>query len=251
MTDTDPLREAPIAWIVLCTDADQIRIWWRDEERAKAWAARHDRPLIPLYAKPFVAADFLALPTAAPLREAQSDLTRAELGAAALRRQPARIGNESNHEYLVRLARAVINASSAVENVVLPFSPAKPVRQAKDLLTEFQAYWGEPPLDDQQFEMLEGMISEALASALPPAPSIESECCREDTLAWEPCPAFQDLQKEKGDLRSAVIEECAEASENIAKRFRFSYGADTTSSSAVNLATAAIRALANAKGDGK
>jgi NTP pyrophosphatase (non-canonical NTP hydrolase) len=66
MTDTDPLREAPIAWIVLCTDADKIRIWWRDEEPAKAWAARHDRPLIPLYAKPFVAADFLAIPPAAP-----------------------------------------------------------------------------------------------------------------------------------------------------------------------------------------
>jgi hypothetical protein len=68
-SDADALREAPVAWIVLSTDADQIRIWWRDEEPAKAWAARHGLPLIPLYAKPFSAADFLALPPAAPLRE--------------------------------------------------------------------------------------------------------------------------------------------------------------------------------------
>jgi hypothetical protein len=59
-----PLREAdpePVAWTVLSTDADRIRIWWRDKELAEKWAAEHSLPLIPLYAKPFATADFLAL----------------------------------------------------------------------------------------------------------------------------------------------------------------------------------------------
>jgi Restriction alleviation protein Lar len=164
MTDTDPLLPCPFCgseaqidsdnglFVVLCTHYGCQAMPMARSSKTSAIESWNRR---------------VALPPAAPSREAQSDLTRAELGATALRRQPARIGNESNHEYLVRLARSVINASSAVESVVLPFS--KPVRLAKDLLTEFQAYWGEPPLDDQQFEMLEEMISEALASAPQPA----------------------------------------------------------------------------------
>lgn len=53
----------PVAWVVLSSDTDNLRIWWRDKERADKWAAEHDRPLIPLYAKPFAAADFLPLAT--------------------------------------------------------------------------------------------------------------------------------------------------------------------------------------------
>lgn len=53
-----------VAWIVLSKDTDNLRIWWRDKERAEKWAAENDRPLVPLYAKPFAMADFL--PLAAP-----------------------------------------------------------------------------------------------------------------------------------------------------------------------------------------
>lgn len=70
-----PLREAapePVAWTVLSTDADRIRIWWRDKELAEKWAAEHSLPLIPLYAKPFAAADFLALASAAPAIQIQA-----------------------------------------------------------------------------------------------------------------------------------------------------------------------------------
>lgn len=34
--------------------------------------------------------------------------------------------------------------------------------------------------------------------------AIESECCREDTKAWEPCAPFADLQAENAILREAL-----------------------------------------------
>jgi hypothetical protein len=34
--------------------------------------------------------------------------------------------------------------------------------------------------------------------------TIESECCREDAVAWEPCPPFQELQAENDRLRAAL-----------------------------------------------
>lgn len=34
--------------------------------------------------------------------------------------------------------------------------------------------------------------------------TIESECCREDTQAWEPCPPFQELQAENEMLRKTL-----------------------------------------------
>jgi len=39
-----------VAWLVLSEETGNTRIWWRDEERAKAWATKHNKPLIPLYA---------------------------------------------------------------------------------------------------------------------------------------------------------------------------------------------------------
>lgn len=46
-----------------------------------------------------------------------------------------------------------------------------------------------------------------------------------------------------GKITRNVIEQCAQASDAVAKRFRFSYGASTTQSAAIDLATQAIRAL--------
>lgn len=61
MHDGTTIGQEPVAWVVLAKDVDNVRIWWRDKERAEKWAAEHDLPLVPLYAKPFSTADFLAL----------------------------------------------------------------------------------------------------------------------------------------------------------------------------------------------
>ncbi len=55
--------DEPVAWAALSSDADKLRIWWRDKAAADAWAGQHNRPVVPLYAKPFAAADFLPLAT--------------------------------------------------------------------------------------------------------------------------------------------------------------------------------------------
>lgn len=72
-TRTAPAPTDAVAWVVMSSDADNIRIWWRDKERAEKWAAEHDQPLIPLYAKPFAAADFLALSTSTKVTTATTE----------------------------------------------------------------------------------------------------------------------------------------------------------------------------------
>jgi len=70
-----------------------------------------------------------------------------------------------------------------------------------------------------------------------------------DKIAALQSPAATALEMNRlsaqADVRAATIEECAKASEEIAKGFRFSYGAETSQSAAINLATQAIRALAS------
>jgi len=56
----------PVAWLVLAKDRNNTRIWWQDKERAEAWSAQHNLPLIPLYAAPLPAASILALSTPSP-----------------------------------------------------------------------------------------------------------------------------------------------------------------------------------------
>jgi hypothetical protein len=58
----------PDAWLVLSEETGNTRIWWRDRERAEAWAAQHEKTLIPLYR---------ALPSEAIGREArEKEITR-------------------------------------------------------------------------------------------------------------------------------------------------------------------------------
>jgi hypothetical protein len=52
LTGGDAVAGEAVAWIALSNDQDKVRIWWRDEERAKDWAKTHSAPVIPLYAHP-------------------------------------------------------------------------------------------------------------------------------------------------------------------------------------------------------
>jgi hypothetical protein len=51
-TASDAVAGEAVAFIALSNDQDKVRIWWRDEERAKDWAKTHSAPVIPLYAHP-------------------------------------------------------------------------------------------------------------------------------------------------------------------------------------------------------
>lgn len=81
---------------------------------------------------------------------------------------------------------------------------------------------------------------------------VECICCRGEMFNKTDRAAIETARVMVADLalpqpatvdRAAVIDECAEASEKIAKSFRLSYGADTTQSAAINLVISAIRTL--------
>jgi hypothetical protein len=84
---------------------------------------------------------------------------------------------------------------------------------------------------------------------------IESECCREDTAAWEPCPPFVELQKEIAELRAArnIAVEDEEIADMICQgKCLHPDGrcVGTEVAWCIQIAAKIRRALANAKGDG-
>jgi hypothetical protein len=161
VTPGERSSQEAVAWVVLSTDADQVRIWWRDKERAIVWAEQHDRPLIPLYAKPFASSDFLALSTPPVVAGADRAAELKQILSICEDNAPDFCNHKMALDFVRQVAaRAIVDAKGADRAAVIEGPPT-----VHEYVSDYE-YRGDQdhvPTDDER-AMLEDAIEGYLAT---------------------------------------------------------------------------------------